>query len=161
LPNRSARIRKLSHRDLRDFIEVWGAIGGVNLRLGAENIYSDDDRSRVTEALERIQACGENRIAYQFFMAVGNLHSILADISGNSFIKTFISRAHFVHFYRHIERSFPGPYWAQHLATFGKLGEAVRAGDGEKAECIYRQHMRFVLDKMKQDEGGAGTSGKS
>lgn len=158
LPNRSARIRKLSYRDMLDFIEVWGAIGGVNMRLGAESIRDADARRRVIAALERIQASGESRIAYDFFMAVGNLHSTLAELSGNSFIRSFISRAHFAHFYRHIERSFPGPYWAQHLATFARIGEALLAGDGEKAEQIYWQHMRFVLDRMKQGETAAAAS---
>lgn len=152
LANRSARIRKLSHKDLLDFIEVWGAIGGVNIRLGAESVGSGDNGSRLAAALERIQETGRNRINYEFFMAVGNLHSTLADISGNSFIKTFITRAHFAHFYRHIERGFPGAYWPEHLTAFRQMGDALLAGDGERAERIYRQHMRWVLDMMKQSD---------
>ncbi len=149
LPNRSARIRKLSSRDLRDFVEVWGVIGGVNMRLGAEYAKSRRDRDRIERALKGIQRTGKTRVPYEFFMAVAHLHQTLADISGNSYIRTIIGRAHFAHFHRHIERMFPGPYWTQHLTAFRKVGEALLAGDGDLAEQRYRTHLRWVLAMMK------------
>ena len=149
LPNRSARIRKLSSTDLREFVEVWGAIGGVNMRLGAEHAATKRDRDRIGQALKGIQRTGKTRVPYEFFMAVAHLHQTLADISGNSYIRTIIGRAHFAHFHRHIERMFPGPYWNQHLTAFRKVGEALLAGDGELAERRYRKHLRWVLDMMK------------
>ena len=149
LPNRSARIRKLSSTDLREFVEVWGAIGGVNMRLGAEHAATKRDRDRIGQALKGIQRTGKTRVPYEFFMAVAHLHQTLADISGNSYIRTIIGRAHFAHFHRHIERMFPGPYWEQHLTAFRKVGEAILAGNGELAERHYRKHLRWVLDMMK------------
>ena len=145
LPNRSARIRKLSSTDLRAFVEVWGAVGGVNLRLGAEHAKTRRDRDRIEQALRGIQRTGKSRVPYEFFMAVANLHQTLADISGNSYIRAIIDRAHFAHFHRHIERLFPGPYWEQHLEVFRKVGEALLAGDGESAERYYRKHLRWSL----------------
>ncbi len=149
LTNRSARIRKLSSGDLRDFVEVWGAIGGVNMRLGAEYAKTKRDRDRIGQALKGIQRTGKTQVPYEFFMAVAHLHQTLADISGNSYIRTIISRAHFAHFHRHIERMFPGPYWKQHLTAFRKVGDALLAGDGELAEQRYRKHLRWVLGIMK------------
>jgi DNA-binding GntR family transcriptional regulator len=149
LANRSARIRKLSSRDLRDFVEVWGAIGGVNMRLGAEYAATKRDRDRIGRALRGIQSTDKTRVPYEFFMAVANLHQTLADISGNSYIRTVIGRAHFAHFHRHIERFFPGIYWKEHLTAFQKVGEALLAGDGELAERHYRRHLRWVLSMMK------------
>lgn len=145
LPNRSARIRKLSSADLRAFVEVWGAIGGVNMRLGAEHARTRRDRDRIEQALKGIQRTGKTRVPYEFFMAVANLHQTLADISGNSYIRTIIDRAHFAHFHRHIERLFPGPYWRQHLEVFQKIGSAMLAGDGERAERYYRKHLEWTL----------------
>ena len=150
LPNRSARIRKLSAKDMLDFVEVWAAVGGVNLRLGAEHAATPAGRARIAEALERIQRTGHNRVPYEFFMAVAHLHQVLAALSGNSYIALVIGRAQFAHFHRHIERLFPGAYWTQHLDAFHQAGEAMLAGDGEAAERIYRKHMRWVLDAMKE-----------
>ena len=149
LPNRSARIRKLSTKDLLDFVEVWGAVGGVNLRLGGEHMQDPESRRRVAEALEGIQRTEHNRIPYDFFMAVAHLHSTLADISDNNYIRTIITRAHFGHFHRHVERMFPGPYWSEHLAVFKQAGEALLAGHAEQAEAVYRRHMRWVRDMLK------------
>lgn len=149
LPNRSARIRRLSAADLRDFVAVWGAIGGVNMRLGAEHAKSAADRARIREALKAIDRTGKTRVPYEFFMAVANLHQTLVDISGNSYIRTIIERAHFTHFHRHSERMFPGEHWPQHLEVFRKIGEALLAGDGDTAEDLYRKHMRWSLGRMK------------
>lgn len=146
LPNRSARIRRLSLKDLLDFVEVWGAVGGVNLRLGSQYIGDPDSRRRIAEALKAIQRTERNRIPYDFFMAIAHLHSTLADISGNGYIQAIITRAHFDHFHRHIERMFPGAYWNEHIIAFKRAGEALLAGDGDKAETIYRNHMRWVRD---------------
>jgi DNA-binding GntR family transcriptional regulator len=149
LPNRSARIRKLSLKDLLDFVEVWGAVGGVNLRLGADHVHDPVGRRRIAEALDAIHRTERNHVPYEFFMAVARLHSTLVDISDNSYIRQIITRAHFGHFHRHIERIFPGPYWREHLDAFRNAGEALLAGDGEQAEAIYRRHMRWVRDLLK------------
>lgn len=148
LPNRSARIRRISSSDLRDFVAVWGAIGGVNMRLGAEHASNKRDRVRIEQALNAIARTGKTRVPYEFFMAVANLHQTLVDISGNSYIRTVIERAQFTHFHRHIERLFPGAYWPQHLEVFRKIGVALLAGDGDKAEELYRRHMRWTLTMM-------------
>ena len=149
LPNRSARIRKLSMKDVLDFVEVWGAVGGVNIRLGSEHVGDPQSRRRIAEALEGIQRTGKNRISYDFFMAVAHLHSTLVDISDNSFIRIIITRAHFAHFHRHIERMFPGAYWDEHLTAFRRIGERLLAGDGDEAEAIYRSHLRWVRDMLR------------
>ena len=149
LASRSARIRKLSDKDLRDFTDVWGTIGGLNIRLAAEHIGERGVKQRVAEALKSIQRSGESRDSYEYFMAVATFHQILADISGNSYIRTIITRAHFAHFHRHLERVFPGAHWKQHLAAFRSVGEALLAGDGDRAERIFRKHIRWALGKMK------------
>ncbi len=148
LPNRSARIRKLSDKDLRDFTEVWGVIGGLNMRLAVEHL-GIKAKHRIEQALKRIQRTDKSRVPFEFFSAVANLHQTLADISGNSYVRTIISRAHFAHFHRHIERTFPGPYWEQHLTVFRRIGEALLSDDGEQAERIFRKHIRWALGVMK------------
>ena len=141
LPNRSARIRKLSAKDMVDFAEFWAAISGLNIRLAAAQLERGGHREKVRQALTRIQATGRNRVPYEFFMAVGNLHTTLAEISQNAFIQEFIQGTHLAHFYRHIERGFPGEFWTPHLTAFRRLGEALLAGDGERAERVYLKHM--------------------
>lgn len=153
LPNRSARIRKLSAKDMVDFAEIWAAIGGLNIRLAAARLDRDDNREKVARAFERIQASGRNRVPYEFFMAVGNLHTTLAEVSQNGFIREFIRGTHLAHFYRHIERGFPGTFWAVHLTAFRRVGEALLAGDGERAERAYLKHMRWAVDLMRQGVG--------
>lgn len=150
LPNRSARIKRLSAKDTVDFTEIWAVINGLNIRLAAAKLDRAEDRDRVRKALARIQATGRTRVPYDFFMAVGQLHATLAEISQNSFARAFIGRVHLVHFYRHIERGFPGAYWDAHLLAFKRIGEALLEQDGDRAERIYLKHMRWVADLMRQ-----------
>lgn len=149
LPNRSARIRRLSDKALRDFTEVWGVIGGLNMRLAAEHIGANGNRKRIVHALSEIEKSGKARVPFEFFAAVAALHKTLADISGNSYIHTIIERAHFAHFHRHVERTLPGAYWPQHLAVFRRIGSALLAADGAQAERVFRGHIRWTLGKMK------------
>lgn len=153
LPNRSARIRKLSDEDMVDFSEIWAVISGMNIRLSAERLHRTEEREMVRQALARIQATRRNRVPYDFFMAVGKLHATLAEISGNSFALTFIRRMHLTHFYRHIEHVFPGSFWNAHLLAFRRLGEALLAQDGDRAERIYLKHMRWSIGLMRQRVG--------
>ncbi|MCL4183254.1 MAG: GntR family transcriptional regulator [Burkholderiaceae bacterium] len=153
LPNRSARIRKLSDEDMVDFSEVWAVISGMNIRLAAAKLQRAEDREKVRQALARIQATRRTRIPYDFFMAVGKLHATLAEISGNGFALAFIRRMHLAHFYRHIERVFPGSFWNAHLLAFRRLGEALLAQDGDRAERIYLKHMRWAIGLMRQRVG--------
>jgi len=150
LPNRSARIKKLSAKDTVDFAEIWAVINGLNIRLAAAKLSRSEDRDRVRKALERIQATGRTRVPYDFFIAVGQLHSTLAEISQNSFALAFVRRVHLVHFYRHIERGFPGAYWDAHLLAFKRIGEALLENDGDRAERTYLKHMRWVAGLMRQ-----------
>jgi len=159
LPNRSARIRMLSAKDLLDFVEVWAAVGGVNVRLGAEHIRDNEQRRRLIEAAKRIQRAGEKRVPYEFFMAVTSFHSLLADLSDNDYIRNIITRAHFAHFHRHIERLFPGAHWQRHLDAFEQITEAALAGNGEAAERAYRRHMSWVLDAMRLNFGAGPAAG--
>lgn len=153
LPNRSARIRKLSAKDMVDFAEIWAAISGLNIRLAARQLGHDDNREKIQQALARIQATGRNRVPYDFFMAVGGLHTVLADISRNRFIREFMQRAHLAHFYRHLERGFPGTFWSAHLTAFRRVGEALLAGDGDRAERAYLKHMNWAVGLMRQGVG--------
>lgn len=148
LPNRSARIRRLNGKDMADFAEVWAAIAATNIRLAARRIDQGDGRRRVAEAIARIETSARTRVPYEFFLAVGNLHSILAEIADNSFTRAFIERSHFAHFYRHLERQFPGAHWRKHVSAFSAVGAALADGDGERAEAAYRRHMQWALEHM-------------
>lgn len=150
LPNRSARIRKLSPKDVVDFAEIWAAVSGLNIRLVAKQMSVKKQREQVRVALAHIQSTGHDRLPYEFFMAIGKLHTTLAEISRNSSIQTFVRSTHLAHYYRHIERGFPGPYWTKHLTAFRRIAEALLAGDGERAERIYLKHMRWVVELMRQ-----------
>lgn len=153
LPNRSARVRKLSAKDMVDFAEIWAVISGMNIRLAAAKLKRSEDREKVQEALSRIQASGRTRVPYDYFMAVGRLHATLAEITQNSFALAFIRRMHLAHFYRHIERGFPGTFWNAHLLAFRRLGEALLSNDGDRAERIYLKHMRWTIGLMREGVG--------
>lgn len=156
LPNRSARIRTLSDEDVVDFSEVWAAINGMNIRLAAAKLKREEDRDKVREAIARILATGRTRASYDFFMAVGNLHLTLAEISHNNVAFAFIRRMHLAHVYRHLERVFPGAFWKAHLLAFRRLGDALLAQDGDRAERIYTKHMRWAIGLMRE-RLGSGT----
>lgn len=155
LPNRSARIRKLSATDMVDFAEFWAAISGLNIRLAGAKLERGENREKLRKALARIEATGRNRVSYDFFMAVGNLHATLAAIAQNRFVLEFMRGTHLAHFYRHLERGFPGSYWDAHLSTFRRVGEALMAREGERAERIYLKHMRWAVELMRQGVGTA------
>ncbi len=149
LQNRSARIRSLSMDELIDFSEVWAAIGGVNVRLAADHMKAKANQARVKKALSAIVASEKTKNGAEYFAAVSNLHLVLSEISGNSYITQMVSRANFSHFYRHISAIYPGAHWRRHVNAFQKIADAIVDGKGEVAERTYRKHMQWVIAHLK------------
>jgi DNA-binding GntR family transcriptional regulator len=151
LPNRSARIRELSPKSILDFVSFWSVVGGLNARLAADRIQSDQERRELRRRLDEVIAAAEQRLPYSYFMAIANVHSYLAIIADNSYIRSIIDRFHFEHYYRHIAPLFPGPSWESHLAAFCAFCEAIIAGDGQKAELLFRKHLDSVEHLLRRD----------
>ncbi len=147
--NRSARVRRLTHDDLIAFTEVWAAVAGVNVRLGADHIDEGDNRVQIERLLNDIRRTEQSKIAMEFFSAVTVFHRALSKMSANTYIAETIKRAHFNFFHRHITLIFPGRYWRRHMVAFEKVGVAILNGDGVAAERHYRKHMRWVIEHMQ------------
>ncbi len=149
--NRSAKVRNMTRRDLIAFTEVWSAVGGVNVRLGAKHIHENGNKERAEKLLKNIVKTEKNRVPLEFFTAVTEFHTALTEMSGNNYIRDIITRAHFSYFHRHIMLTFPGHHWRRHISAFEKLGKAVLEADGDAAERHYRKHMRWVVKHLQSE----------
>jgi DNA-binding GntR family transcriptional regulator len=155
LPNRSARIRVLTTKDILDFSAVWAAVGGVNIRLGTEALRTGAQRKRVRKALDRILASNETRNPYDYFAGTEELHQVLSSIADNHYINEIIGQAHFSHYHRYVARIFPGRHWRRHIEAFRRIGAAILGGDGSEAERRYRKHLGWVVTQLGERIGHA------
>lgn len=70
VPNRGARLRRLSVSQLADFLELTEAVLVLGIRRGASNIQLSDNRSRMDQAFQRMELHWRRRDPAEFVNSI-------------------------------------------------------------------------------------------
>lgn len=152
-PGRGARVTDISLSDVRDLFQLREALEGLTARLAAANAAASatevDLLIRRFRAYERVE--GSPRLD-EYHALTAALDDCLVAMAGNRRLEQALRdvwahsrrlRQYASHDVARLESSA-----REHVTIL----EAVRAGDGERAEAAVRQHMansrRAILDKF-------------
>ncbi|MEQ8349008.1 MAG: GntR family transcriptional regulator [Sneathiellaceae bacterium] len=149
LPNRSVRLTRLDSHDVRGFLDVWSSLGGTSLRLAAHAIGRGADGRVLAARIGGVSAAAGRGITYEFLMSIADYHRAAAELGGNRFVQRFIGLAHFEHTYRHLVTLMPVLPFREYADRFAGVHEAVTAGDGKRAERLFRAHMDWVAGLLR------------
>lgn len=148
LPNRGARIRRLSVADRIDFLEFSEAMLVLGVRLATGKLSNSVNRVRVCEAFERIESSWREREPLHFVKALYQYHVVLNEIAGNSFLDFFYSRP-YIRFYSLLLADLaPGDNWARYIDNYRQVHETILLGDAHTAVVTFCAHIRWVLRMM-------------
>ncbi|CDZ93299.1 MULTISPECIES: GntR family transcriptional regulator [Pseudomonadaceae] len=149
LPNRGARIRRLSLDDLVEFLEFSEAILVLGIRLAAPRLKNSDKRTVLTEAFADIERTWESRDAHAFVRALYQYHVQLHALAGNDFLNLFYCRPE-IRFYSLLLASIvPGDSWDRYLENYRQIHETLLEGDPHTAVVTFSAHMRWVVRLMR------------
>lgn len=153
LPNRGARIRRLSVADRVDFLEFTEALLVLGVRLATGKLADDALREGVSEAFEEIEAAWRQRHSLHFVKALYQYHVVLNEIAANSFLDFFYSRP-YIRFYTLLLADLaPGDYWERFIDNYRQIHETILLGDAHTAVVTFCAHIRWVLRIMADDSG--------
>ncbi len=138
--NRGARIRQLTRADALNVLRITEVVVGLAARLAAERIAAGADPAPVREALAQVieASAGEDRLA--FARARTRFHRALARTGANPELDALLSNLQ-VHLVRN--RLVMDP--RERGQSYGRIGDAVLAGDAEGAEGAARAHVRRMV----------------
>ena len=154
------RVRSFSVNDVRDAIELRGALEGIAARLAAERRLGEEQLCPIRSTLERLDACFGERVDDVDFEAYAELnarfHAQLLVLSGSMIIRHEIERVTSLPFAS--PSAFAGsgsntPAFRRSLFTaqdqHREIVAAIASGEGMRAEMLAREHARAARRNLE------------
>lgn len=149
VPNRGAKVRRLSDKEIIDLLEFRETICLLGLRLAARQMDKPENRGRADTALARIEAAATRRSPFDLINGIYEYHNTLNDIGGNRFVAFVYSRATFYLYNRALSEWLPGGNWDHFMKSYRAIHKAVINGDGDGASAEFRAYMEWVMGLAK------------
>jgi GntR family transcriptional regulator of vanillate catabolism len=156
-PNRGFRVRRFTIDDMRETLEVRATMEGMAARLATEKGVSADQDAALTECIEALDALiaskKHDEVAFRTFSDINvRFHTTIMEAAGNSALIRLMERNPF--------RSAPLLHVLPAEEALGTLAEAqrdhirlveaIRGGQGVRAEFLMREHALLPLSKAEQ-----------
>ena len=159
-PNRGFRVRRFTIEYMREIIEVRATLEGMAARLAAESGPSKEQEAALIECADAVDALiaakQHERAVFERFSNINvRFHATIAEMANNDALSRFLERSAAIPF-----RSAPLLYVLPAEEALGtmieaqrdhvRLIEAIRAGQGTRAEFLMREHALLPLAKAVQ-----------
>lgn len=150
--HRGAAIRVLDAAEMRDILEVLEPLIGMAARLAAKRIDENDNRNRFKDAFDTLMSFRSLPASFDLIRARNRFYRTLAAIGGNKELQDILGRMH-VHLVRVQLQALQDNLVTERFDDYGRVGQAVLAGDARRAELTARQHVRNTGALLNQIAG--------
>lgn len=151
IPNRGAVIRRLSIKELLDFMAFTGSICMLGVRHATARMGVDQHRADLNHSYSGIEAAWAQRDADAFINSLYDYHKTLNRISGNTFLDFFYGRSYFAFFNRLLADIIPGNNWDEYLAHYKRFHRTILSGDVAVAVAEFDEHILWVMKILRGD----------
>jgi DNA-binding GntR family transcriptional regulator len=154
MPNRGARVRRLSRADLTDILLVLEQVSRAAFRELHEIGISDKLRKASSIALRAMEAAALERQPYKFMSSLVEIHRVLNEHAGNPFLNRTFDVLHTEFFLRELSELMTIRHWDQYLTRYRKIMGFVLAGKPVRAATEFSAHIQDLLHLLAsgQDE---------
>ncbi|QTH20172.1 GntR family transcriptional regulator [Rhizorhabdus wittichii] len=150
IANRGARIRRLSVKELVDFLEFTEAILVLGVRLVTARMNEPDCRAVIAAAQLELEG-SRDRGARDFVFALYQYHVGINMIAGNEFLEFFYRRP-YIRFYTLLLADLvPGDHADQFVINYRMITESILSGDAHTSVTMFVSHIRWVLRNMRAE----------
>lgn len=156
IPNRGAKIRRLSVQYLVDFLAFTEAICALGVREATPKMREPEHRRDMIAAFRRIEDAWEQRNAAEFVNSLYEYHMTVNRISGNHFVDFYYRRPYFKFFNRLVSDLVPGGNWDKYIANYRRIHETILGGDADAAVATFVAHIQWALKIMRESEAALG-----
>jgi DNA-binding GntR family transcriptional regulator len=143
LPNRGARVRPLSERDLDELFDVMGGLEGLAGRLACENI-SDSEIAEIERLHYEMYGLYLHRDMHGYFRVNQLIHHKIVEASGNATLRStyanFAGRIRRIRYSANFARK--RDRWGEAMREHEAILEALRRRAGSELSDILFRHLR-------------------
>jgi DNA-binding GntR family transcriptional regulator len=143
LPNRGARVRQLSHRDLEELFEVMGGLESLAGRLACENI-TDEEIAEIERLHYEMYGYYLHRDMHNYFQVNQLIHERIVTASCNETLRAtyanFAGRIRRVRYSANFARK--RQRWAEAMREHEAILDALRRRSGSELSDTLFHHLR-------------------
>lgn len=145
LPNRGARVSRLTLDDVRQTYDVMGALEGLSGETACRHI-SDAEVAHICELHEQMIGHFERKELQAYFHANKQIHeSILAASRNELLLEMYHNLSQRVKQVRY-SAEMTDPYWRKAVSDHEQMIDALRKRDGKRLGDILRHHLSHKLE---------------
>lgn len=151
LPNRGARVVKLTRRMLKDTLDVMAALEGLSGELACQHVSAEE--------IETMRRLHEQMIAHYeagdlsaYFEVNQRIHETLVAAARNEvLLETYNNLNERVRRFRFSQQMSPA-LWEQVVGEHEQIIQALEARDSQRMGAILRGHLKHKLDRVAVDD---------
>jgi len=147
LPNRGARVSRLSLSDVKHTYDVMAALEGLAGEAACDRL-SDDELASLCELHERMVSYYEQKDLPAYFQANQQIHERILQASGNPILlemyNNLSQRVKRIRYTMQMNEDF----WRKAMNDHGEMIEALRDRDGMRLGSILRGHLSHKLEAV-------------
>ncbi|MFG6138151.1 GntR family transcriptional regulator [Halomonas sp. B23F22_10] len=145
LPNRGARVMRLTVKMVKDTYDLMGALEGLSGELACQQI-SDSDIAKVGELHDKMLEHYRRRELTEYFRVNQQIHEkILAASDNEILIEMYNNLSHRVKRVRY-SKQMSDDFWGQAVHDHEEMIGALRQRDGRRLGQILRDHLCNKLE---------------
>jgi len=143
LPNRGARVRRLSHRDLEELFEIMGGLESLAGRLACETI-ADEEIAEIERLHYEMYGHYLHGDMHNYFQVNQHIHEKIVSAARNETLRatyaSFAGRIRRVRYFANFARK--RQRWAEAMREHEAILDALRRRAGSELSDILFQHLR-------------------
>jgi DNA-binding GntR family transcriptional regulator len=143
LPNRGARVRALTTRDLTELFDVMGGLEALAGRLACENI-TEDEIAAIEKLHYEMYGCYLRRDLHGYFQFNQSIHQKIVEAARNATLAgtyaSFAGRLRRVRFSANLSRD--RDRWSEAMREHEAILDALRRKAGQELSNILFHHLR-------------------
>lgn len=151
VPNRGAKIRRLSVDQLIEFLEFTEAVCVLGVRLATARMREDAARTDLDAAFAVIEEAWTRRHGSDFVAALYAYHIRLNALSRNGFLDFFYRRPYIRFYTSLLAEIVPGRHWEKYIDNYRLIHASILGGDAHSSVVMFTAHIRWVLRNMRLD----------
>ncbi|WP_024512315.1 GntR family transcriptional regulator [Bradyrhizobium sp. ARR65] len=163
LPNRGARVRQLSRRDLEELFEVMGGLESLAGRLACENI-TDEEIADIERLHYEMYGYYLHRDMHNYFLVNQRIHEKIVAASRNETLRAtyvnFAGRIRRVRYSANFARK--RQRWAEAMREHEAILDALRRRAGSELSDILFHHLRnkrtAAVEHLAETENGTAAA---
>ena len=151
LPDRGAVLRLFSPEDLADIYEVTAPIAAIGLRCAAINVGRGRNAERIKEAMEAIRSAELRKVTgVGFFLVLNDFHYLINELGNKTYLNNVLSLLNIEYWNRVLAKQIDLTLHAKgYVTNYGRITDAVLAGDAPAAEAIMHYHAQWSTNLLK------------